>query len=168
MPRSLSCSICTKLYTLGLILSPKAIYFILKSSNLGHSNKKQNSFAIYRTNSACFQNVDTIIHHGAALHTLLQRTRMAAAKIQEGEEKPTLLPIKEEPIHPSNDAMTLHDLQQRKYFALKQKCEHMQQVGASLGWIHSDLLGDNGEYYSIFRPDFTFTFMRFMARVNKT
>ena len=71
---------------------------------------------------------------------------MAAAKIQEGEEKPTLLPIKEEPIHPSNDAMTLHDLQQRKYFALKQKCEHMQQVGASLGWIHSDLLGDNGEY----------------------
>ena len=32
MPRSLSCSICTTLYTLGLILSPKVIYFILKSS----------------------------------------------------------------------------------------------------------------------------------------
>ena len=40
MSGSSSCSICTKLYlgyTLGLILSPKAIYFILKSSNFGHN-----------------------------------------------------------------------------------------------------------------------------------
>jgi len=53
---------------------------------------------------------------------------MAAAKMPESEEMTTSTP--EEPPPSSNDVMTLHDLHQRKYFALKQKCEQMQQVGA--------------------------------------
>lgn len=55
---------------------------------------------------------------------------MATAKMPEGEE--TTTPAPEEPPPPTNDAMTLHDLHQRKYFALKQKCEHMQQMNEKL------------------------------------
>ena len=42
------------IYILGLILSPKAIYFILKSANFGHSNKKLNFITYYTfiTNAA--------------------------------------------------------------------------------------------------------------------
>ncbi|KAI0236534.1 hypothetical protein LSAT2_012928 [Lamellibrachia satsuma] len=55
---------------------------------------------------------------------------MASAKMPEGEETPT--PGQEDQLAPSNDAMTLHDLHQRKYFALKQKCEQMQQMNEKL------------------------------------
>ena len=66
---------------------------------------------------------------------------MATAKMPEGEETPT--PAQEDQLAPSNDAMTLHDLHQRKYFALKQKCEQMQQVGACFSRVHSGISGDN-------------------------
>ncbi|KAK2186288.1 hypothetical protein NP493_208g04001 [Ridgeia piscesae] len=55
---------------------------------------------------------------------------MAAAKMPESEEMTTSTP--EEPPPSSNDVMTLHDLHQRKYFALKQKCEQMQQMNEKL------------------------------------
>ena len=63
-----------------------------------------------------------------------QGARMAAAKMPESEEMTTSTP--EDPAPSSNDVMTLHDLHQRKYFALKQKCEQMQQVGAYFSRIH--------------------------------
>lgn len=82
---------------------------------------------------------------GSTVHirteTNQQRARMASAKMPEGEETPT--PGQEDQLAPSNDAMTLHDLHQRKYFALKQKCEQMQQVGACFSRVNSGISGDN-------------------------